>query len=60
MARSNIFVPTLRILRDAKDGAAPWRPTDQSNAMGVTGPSLRGRPPVAWANSFVARLRRAS
>eukprot|EP00959_Pyramimonas_sp_CCMP1952_P047214 985311-Pyramimonas_sp.AAC.1 len=28
--------------------------------MDVTWPSLRGRPPVAWANSLVARLRRAS
>eukprot|EP00959_Pyramimonas_sp_CCMP1952_P445444 9326326-Pyramimonas_sp.AAC.1 len=28
--------------------------------MGVTGPSLRGRPPVDWANNFVARPRRAS
>eukprot|EP00959_Pyramimonas_sp_CCMP1952_P318811 6670639-Pyramimonas_sp.AAC.1 len=28
--------------------------------MDVTGPSFRGRPPVAWANNSVARPRRAS
>eukprot|EP00959_Pyramimonas_sp_CCMP1952_P236254 4937562-Pyramimonas_sp.AAC.1 len=38
----------------------PWLPVDQGNAMDVAGPSHRGRPPVAWANSFVARPRRAS
>eukprot|EP00959_Pyramimonas_sp_CCMP1952_P121110 2532057-Pyramimonas_sp.AAC.1 len=60
MNRANTFVPTLRTLRDAKEGAGPWLPVAQGNAMDVTGPSLRGRPPVAWANYFVARLRRAS
>eukprot|EP00959_Pyramimonas_sp_CCMP1952_P283907 5934714-Pyramimonas_sp.AAC.1 len=57
---ANIFVPTLRTLRNAKEGTAPWLPVAQGNAMDVTGPSLRGRPPVAWANSFAARPRRAS
>eukprot|EP00959_Pyramimonas_sp_CCMP1952_P402669 8437890-Pyramimonas_sp.AAC.1 len=56
----SVFVPTLRILLNAKAGAAPWLPVEQGNAMDVTGPSPRGRPPVAWANSFVARPRRAS
>eukprot|EP00959_Pyramimonas_sp_CCMP1952_P262155 5482135-Pyramimonas_sp.AAC.1 len=28
--------------------------------MGVTGPSPRGRPSVAWADRFVARLARES
>eukprot|EP00959_Pyramimonas_sp_CCMP1952_P086333 1805840-Pyramimonas_sp.AAC.1 len=60
MNNTNIFVPTLRTLLNANAGAAPWLPVDQDNAMGVTGPSLRGRPPVAWANSFVSRPRRAS
>eukprot|EP00959_Pyramimonas_sp_CCMP1952_P209930 4392410-Pyramimonas_sp.AAC.1 len=60
MAKANIFVPTVRTLRSAKYGTAPWLPVDQGNAMDVTGPSLRGRPPVAWANNFVARPRRAS
>eukprot|EP00959_Pyramimonas_sp_CCMP1952_P331859 6949102-Pyramimonas_sp.AAC.1 len=60
MNNANIFVPTLRTLREAKEGTAPWLPVAQGNAMDVTGPSLRGRPPVAWANNFVARPRRAS
>eukprot|EP00959_Pyramimonas_sp_CCMP1952_P412442 8643035-Pyramimonas_sp.AAC.1 len=60
MNRANAFVPTLRTLREAKEGAAPWLPVAQGSAMDITGPSLRGRPPVAWANNFVARRRRAS
>eukprot|EP00959_Pyramimonas_sp_CCMP1952_P236253 4937561-Pyramimonas_sp.AAC.1 len=60
MAKANIFAPTLRTLRSAKAGTAPWLPVDQGIAMDVTGPNLRGRPPVAWANIFVARPPRAS
>eukprot|EP00959_Pyramimonas_sp_CCMP1952_P376471 7885544-Pyramimonas_sp.AAC.1 len=45
MAKSNIFAQTLRTLRSAEDGTAPWLPVDQGNAVDVTGPSLRGRPP---------------
>eukprot|EP00959_Pyramimonas_sp_CCMP1952_P357064 7476543-Pyramimonas_sp.AAC.1 len=60
MNAQNTFVPTLETLENARAGAAPWLPIEQDNAMGTTGHSPRGRPPVAWADSFVARPHRVA
>eukprot|EP00959_Pyramimonas_sp_CCMP1952_P375517 7864769-Pyramimonas_sp.AAC.1 len=60
MQRTDTFVPTLQTLRDAKTGAAPWLPATQDTGADATGPSPRGRPPVAWADRFVARPARES
>eukprot|EP00959_Pyramimonas_sp_CCMP1952_P317992 6654457-Pyramimonas_sp.AAC.1 len=60
MQTSHIFAPTLRSVQDAKTGAAPWLPVAQDTGVDATGHSPRGRPPVAWADRFVARPARAS
>eukprot|EP00959_Pyramimonas_sp_CCMP1952_P256865 5366601-Pyramimonas_sp.AAC.1 len=38
----------------------PWMPVQQDDAADAAGQSSRGRPPVAWENSLVARPSRDS
>eukprot|EP00959_Pyramimonas_sp_CCMP1952_P329445 6897068-Pyramimonas_sp.AAC.1 len=60
MNAQRTFVPTLETLENARAGTAPWLPVEHDSAMGTTGHSPRGRPPVAWADDFVARPRRVA
>eukprot|EP00959_Pyramimonas_sp_CCMP1952_P285910 5978211-Pyramimonas_sp.AAC.1 len=60
MERTGTFVPTLQTLQNARTGVTAWMPNAQDTGADATGPSLRGRSPVTWAEQLVARPARQS
>eukprot|EP00959_Pyramimonas_sp_CCMP1952_P143696 3008410-Pyramimonas_sp.AAC.1 len=60
MNNQNFFVPTLQTIVDQVSMGRPWMPVQQGDAADAAGQSPRGRPPVAWESSLVARPSRDS